>query len=62
MTQGSNQVLMVTGRGASRGNINLSIKTIIKYFKIVLQILTLPKCFEKLFINISIILESFPIF
>ena len=60
--QGRSQVLIIICFGGSWGNINLSIKTIIQNFKLYCKFLSFSKCFEKLFINISIILESFAIF
>ena len=58
---GRSHVFIVWKGGASWGNINLSIETIISNFKMYCQFLSFPKCFEKLLINISIILESFAI-
>ena len=48
--------------GGSWGNINLSIKTIIQNLTLYCKFLSCFKCFEKLFINITIILDSFAIF
>ena len=63
-TQGRSQVFIVGG-GASWGYMNLSIKALLWNFKIekiVLLIFKIFKMFCKLFINISIILESFASF
>ena len=60
---GRSQVFIVWRGGGSWGTINLSIETIIyQILKLYCKFLSFPKCFEKLLINISIILESFAIF